>query len=579
MRRLPRWSDRPQRKLNGRVADGNDIAVLLLDPLPVVKYRVTGTADALENSGVYQSELIQAMDQHAAKNIITRSSATNKLSRGVLDSNTPDVPSSEADQNTSRTSLGSLIAQSEESSRDDGSPAEDPEVLQATEDPETGETASEYQRNISAHPSRARARSGVPRWLSRLLGRFREMMDKLGRAEEPDFVDESEGTEMRTLKTRNRCMFECLYSRGPAVEYDLLMNSEDVDLLAEYLDYTKPTSANIAEWLTQDNSRQPPVVGPTTHLEYLYAIIQNDTRNTLRHMDLALQKIGKDILDDTLIQQRLVHWRLLLGQFDTQLRQLEDSLRQFAEFIYASRSPCKNNVEDSDPDRRTPSVEKLLEDSVSQMNSLRQQIIRSRKSMMANMSIVESKRGIAEAESVTKLTELAFFFIPLTFSASIFSMQVKELNASRTSIAAFFTLAIILTAASYAIRLVIRSDSFISRKRRLVTGIRDDAKLAFGSPIPTRFFVAWLWRRIFWGMAALGMVGIGVGTSATLWTNQPPKLSKGARVGGTIFIGMLYIGPVMFILLRNVLRSVLKARLGNKRKRTVNGTEDRNDEV
>lgn len=75
---------------------------------------------------------------------------------------------------------------------------------------------------------------------------------------------------------------------------------------------------------------------------------------------------------------------------------------------------------------------------------------------MANMSVVESKRGTAEAESVTKLTQLAFLFIPLTFSASIFSMQVKELDASRKSIAAFFILAIIITTASYALRLLIR---------------------------------------------------------------------------------------------------------------------------
>lgn len=208
----------------------------------------------------------------------------------------------------------------------------------------------------------------------------------------------------------------------------------------------------------------------------------------------------------------------------------------------------------------------MLEDSVSQMNSVRQRTTRSHKSIMANMSIVESKRGIAEAESVTKLTELAFFFIPLTFSASIFSMQVKELNASRISIAAFFILDIVVTAASYAIRLVIRSDNFISLKRKLVADIRHDASLAFGSPIPTRSFIAWLWRRIGWVLIVVGIMGVVVGPSAALWTSQ---LTMGIKVGVTIVIGMLYVGPVVFLVLQKVLRRLFKARLGRKRKRTV----------
>ncbi|KAL3441392.1 hypothetical protein BJX65DRAFT_313833 [Aspergillus insuetus] len=43
------------------------------------------------------------------------------------------------------------------------------------------------------------------------------------------------------------------------------------------------------------------------------------------------------------------------------------------------------------------------------------------------LQIMESQRAITEAESVTRLTELAFFFIPLFFAAAVFSMQVREL--------------------------------------------------------------------------------------------------------------------------------------------------------
>jgi hypothetical protein len=41
------------------------------------------------------------------------------------------------------------------------------------------------------------------------------------------------------------------------------------------------------------------------------------------------------------------------------------------------------------------------------------------------MSIIESKNAIAQAESISKLTELAFIFIPLSFTSSLFGMQIK----------------------------------------------------------------------------------------------------------------------------------------------------------
>lgn len=61
-------------------------------------------------------------------------------------------------------------------------------------------------------------------------------------------------------------------------------------------------------------------------------------------------------------------------------------------------------------------------------------------------------------------------------------------------------------------------------------------------------------------------MGVVVGPSAALWTSQ---LTMGIKVGVTIVIGMLYVGPVVFLVLQKVLRRLFKARLGRKRKRTV----------
>ncbi|KAK0717687.1 hypothetical protein B0T26DRAFT_751719 [Lasiosphaeria miniovina] len=45
-------------------------------------------------------------------------------------------------------------------------------------------------------------------------------------------------------------------------------------------------------------------------------------------------------------------------------------------------------------------------------------------------TIQESKKAMAEARGVTKLTRLVTLFVPLTFATSIFSINVREINAN-----------------------------------------------------------------------------------------------------------------------------------------------------
>ena len=497
---------------------------------------MTGAAEALRGLGVEHTEpptTRQPKNQRPAENLI-ESSAPNQRSKALVRSTTFVRFRPKANQNFSFGALGRLLfgtsSQPQSSTSNDGHSIEGPEALQHAQDPETGEQGREHQPRI-AGVSRPRVRSAVPKFFGRLFGRSRVKKNATG-AEEEDVPEEEQGTEIRTLEPMSRCMFEGLYPRGPAMDYDFLMAPENIDLLAIYLDRTKSTAANLAEWMTHENSHQRFMAGSIFHLECLFAIIQNDTANTLWHMDLALQEIGQHILDETLIQQRLVHWRLLLERFGNELQQLEDSLRRFASFISGSRTSCNHN--DDGSNRHDSQAEKLLESSVSQIKALRQRTSRSYKSLMANMSIVESKRGIAEAESVTKLTELAFFFIPLTFSASIFSMQVKELDASRISIAAFFALAIIITTASYALRLLIRSERFVYYRNKLLYDIRQDAGLTPGSSIPTKIFLAWIWRRI--GLLAVIvtiLVALLVTPVAVLWTKD---MNHGFKVLLTILL-------------------------------------------
>lgn len=54
----------------------------------------------------------------------------------------------------------------------------------------------------------------------------------------------------------------------------------------------------------------------------------------------------------------------------------------------------------------------------------------------SHMQLLDGKRSIQEAQSVTRMTELAFLFIPLSCAASIFGMQVDSFDPP-LSISAF----------------------------------------------------------------------------------------------------------------------------------------------
>ena len=67
-------------------------------------------------------------------------------------------------------------------------------------------------------------------------------------------------------------------------------------------------------------------------------------------------------------------------------------------------------------------VDRYTQHIISQNTDLELTIADVSDSLRKDLSILASRKAIEETRSVTKLTELAFFFIPLAFSTSIFGM-------------------------------------------------------------------------------------------------------------------------------------------------------------
>lgn len=295
-------------------------------------------------------------------------------------------------------------------------------------------------------------------WAWKFIARLRRETPlsetRIGDPEQPDNLETRDGAESDSAVYLNRPIYKNYYPRGPTIKYESIMSPEYTKKLVAQMGGTNSTARDLFDYLNPDEFCPQEENLARVPLACLFAIINFDISNLLHMMDSTLSEIGRHMLNDTSIQHRLVRWRNLLENFDTELNGLDYSLQSFVAFL--------DNAHCGSQDFST--LKARIRQCATNIIHLQQRTKRTNKSLMANMSIVESKRGIAQAESVTKVTELAFVFIPLTFSASIFSMQVKEISKKEVSLRAFFIVAIVSTTSSYALRLIIRS-KWVNRRR------------------------------------------------------------------------------------------------------------------
>ncbi|KAL1839374.1 hypothetical protein VTJ49DRAFT_1609 [Mycothermus thermophilus] len=191
----------------------------------------------------------------------------------------------------------------------------------------------------------------------------------------------------------------------------------------------------------------------------------------LDHIAFVLRDIGKGSSDERLLQDHLGRWRDSLLRLLTELPELAKSLRRFFTFPYEGR-PIPQPLSAG------------LMDLEAEIRAMEERCERAQQSLRSDLSLVESKRGILEAESVSRLTKLAFVFIPLTFAAGLFSMQVQELTDSPPPLSTFIGAAAVVMAVSYGLRIAQHSVWLGNQRRKLEDRIRRDML----SPQPPSFW-------------------------------------------------------------------------------------------
>ncbi|KAK0100256.1 hypothetical protein ONS96_007539 [Cadophora gregata f. sp. sojae] len=273
-----------------------------------------------------------------------------------------------------------------------------------------------------------------------------------------------------------------------------LLSQGLADALRNKLYDTSPTFTTFSEYFDAGASMDHSwPFGPLTPL---YEIVWRDVEGLLKIIQDILDGIDNDILDDDKMEDRLAIWRQILTRAQLELPQLKKSMLQFFTFIFLEDHTLdrENQLDASVTNTGMQSCLDAIDEMIVRLQSVSS-------SLTSNMALLDSRRSIAEAKSITRLTELAFLFIPLTFAATIFGMEIEPFK-DPVPLSTFIILAVTLSGFSYAARLVIRSSWVIRVKYSSKESIKRFADRqqhpVQGGYIPTTLALQWLYYLILY---------------------------------------------------------------------------------
>jgi hypothetical protein len=237
------------------------------------------------------------------------------------------------------------------------------------------------------------------------------------------------------------------------------------------------TFSILDSWSNPANTMNSPDETDMAVLIELLSIIQYDTLEFIQEIRRLLFEIDHNSTNDTLLQQRLTYWRGLLNRLGEHLETLKQDVRSFTTFLYTIG-------------HRDELIEFETKLTV-EISNIVVQITQRQQALRADMGLLESKRAIAQANSIGKLTELGFLFIPISCVASTFSMQVNELS-SGVPVGYFFLASVLTLFLVYTSRIALRSTLIQESTAKASTVIRDYSGLPEGKPIPNKVYLRYI---------------------------------------------------------------------------------------
>lgn len=214
---------------------------------------------------------------------------------------------------------------------------------------------------------------------------------------------------------------------------------------------------------------------PSTHLHRpdprhaLLRFLQVDLTRHIENIQSTLVMIEHESIVEHILKESLYQWREWIKQVRINIPQTRLHLQDFAHTLY--RDTTSYDERGYRHQKSLPQeVDRLVHIMIAKLQAIEDKCEKTESTLRAEVSLLDSRRSIAEAESVSKLTELAFVFVPLSFAASLFSIQIRELQ-NGVPLSSFVVACIVVLSVAYVARFSAESTLL----HRLKTTCIDDA--------------------------------------------------------------------------------------------------------
>ncbi|EPS40496.1 hypothetical protein H072_5629 [Dactylellina haptotyla CBS 200.50] len=211
------------------------------------------------------------------------------------------------------------------------------------------------------------------------------------------------------------------------------------ELFLEYLEYWN----NSGNWDTL----------ATCELHFSRGVLV-EYSGTLSVIEDTLDLIDKEMVDNKRLQENIEVWRSLLSPCRLVLADMSNSIKHTRQMLTSMQKGYALYFAGSCFTEELDRTESSLNELTEYMVEVKGRVEKTFQALMSSMSILANQEAISEAASVGKLTELAFLFIPTSFAATFYSMQIESL---KPSVAKFAVLALVLSTVAYGARLFIIS--------------------------------------------------------------------------------------------------------------------------
>jgi hypothetical protein len=321
-------------------------------------------------------------------------------------------------------------------------------------------------------------------------------------------------------------------------------------LRSQLYNNTSSTSRNFFECLCRSDT--PEENGHFGIVSPLFGIVRRDLLEFTKILHNILDGVNSEILDDMKMEDRLTIWRQIITRAQLELPEIKRSMQQFFTFL-SPAAELSNSTAQAGWEGNTD-----LQECSNQIDEILRRLQTASLSLTSNMALLDSRRSIAEAQNVTRLTELAFLFIPMTFAATLLGMQIDQFE-NRVPLSTFVILGVSFTGFSYAVRLAIRSMWL----RTIVQSSKESIKVYADRQrqpvqrgyVPTSLFLRWL-SQLLWSwfkFAFLYIVGVVylvmvIGWRLVSWLLTPFQFF----LKPLIYIGLICIVPVAILWTREM---------------------------